>query len=225
MACNSVTSIQGEPPSSHLSHLPPEAVHCTKTMTTIHDNLVSNWDVGTRTDSDTGTEQSKVHPEGNTVSAPDERQEFFAGLWIFPEYPQHCAGHCFTVHFLHPTHDHAHMPRRNQRRVRAPGTLLGKSKSHRERCFLHGPIQFHKTSTTTKGISSTSDVEESHPQPLSSAFSPLIPGNSHLPKTCLLLVPSSALLEEAGGAQSMDLGQWGQLLTATSPQRIRQCWL
>lgn len=69
-----------------------------------------------------GTEQSRVHPEGNTVSAPDECQEFFSGLRIFPENPQHCAGYSFTVHFLYPTHHHAHVPRRNERGVRnTPG--------------------------------------------------------------------------------------------------------
>lgn len=103
--------------------------------------------------------------------------------------------------------------------------------SHRGRWFLHGHIQFwggHKTSTSRNGTCSTSAVEGSHPQPLSSAFSPLIPGKSHLPKvpsghrTCLLLVPGSALLQEGEGAQAMDLVQWGQLLPATSPQRIRQ---
>lgn len=82
------------------------------------------------------TEQSRVHPEGDAVSAPDERQEFFTGLWILPEYAQHCAGYCFTVHFLNPTHHHAHVPRRNKRAVSASGALLGKQESHREGCFL-----------------------------------------------------------------------------------------
>lgn len=56
---------------------------------------------------------SRVHLENNTVSAPDERQEFLTSLWIFPEYPQHRAGYCFTVHFLYPAHHHTHVPRRN----------------------------------------------------------------------------------------------------------------
>lgn len=174
-----------------------------------------------------------MHPEGNAVSAPDESQEFFSGLWIFPEHPQHCAGYSFTVHFLYPTHDHAHVPGRKERGVSATGTLLGKEKSHRERCFLHGHIQFwegNNTFTTRKGICSTSALEESHPQPLRAASSPLISQeNPTFPRwilitgTCLLLVPSSALLEEAAGAQGMELVQVGQLLTATIPQRIRQC--
>lgn len=73
---------------------------------------------------------SRVHLENNTVSAPDECQEFFTGLWIFPEYSQHCAGYCFTVHFLYPTHYHTHMPRRNENGVNKPGRLKRKSSTN-----------------------------------------------------------------------------------------------
>lgn len=166
-----------------------------------------------------------MHPEGDTVSAPDERQEFFSGLWILPEYPQHCAGHCFTVHFLYPTHYHAHVPRRNERGVSAAGTPLEKEQSHGERRFLHCHTQFwegSKTSTARKGTCCTSAVGESHSQPLSAAFS-LIPGKSQLPEEHpdLMDVPAARGGRRSSG-QGMDLVQLGQLLTATSPQRIRQ---
>lgn len=157
--------IQEEPPSSLPFPLATRSLSLHKDYDNNSQRVSSELGCGNRDRQCHRTEQSRAHPEGNTLSAPDERQEFFTGLWIFPEYPQHCAGYCFTVHFLYPTHYHTHVPRRNERGVSASGTLLGKEQSLGERCFLHGHIQFwegNKTSTSRKGNCSTSAVEESH---------------------------------------------------------------
>lgn len=42
-------------------------------------------------------------------SAFNEGQKLLPGLRIFPEHTQHCAGHSFAVHFLYPSHYHAHV--------------------------------------------------------------------------------------------------------------------
>lgn len=65
---------------------------------------------------DVNKQQTRTLDEGQcrgcpgSVLAADEGQELFPGLWVFPEHSEHRAGHAFTVHFLYPSHDHAHVP-------------------------------------------------------------------------------------------------------------------
>ena len=52
---------------------------------------------------------SAKHTAHTERSAPNESEKLFARLRIFPEHTQHRAGHSLAVHFLHPSHYHAHV--------------------------------------------------------------------------------------------------------------------
>lgn len=50
-------------------------------------------------------------------SAPDERQKLFPSLGVFPKHAQHGAGDSLAVHFLHPSHYHTHVSRKQDDRA------------------------------------------------------------------------------------------------------------
>lgn len=52
-------------------------------------------------------------------AAPDEGEELFPRLWIFPEHTQHRAGDSLAVHFLYSSHYHTHVSTKqaNQGRI------------------------------------------------------------------------------------------------------------